>query len=215
MATTNKYHALLRRILADGFEQTGGKGPSRALVNEVLSLTPADLLEIFEAHPVARRKLRAELSLFMAGEKATEAYRQAGIPWWDYCGERLEHSYPSYFARLPELLARVNAELRGSKNYVLHLGDNDGGSSQAPCLSLIQLQVVDGELLVSAYQRSSDANLGLPADLYHLYLIARMVDIPLRSVTVFLANVHIYVTNIYPTRRLLDGAEDVKFVLNA
>ena len=68
---------------------------------------------------------------------------------------------------------------------------------------------------MSAYQRSSDANLGLPADLYHLYLIARMVDIPLRSVTVFLANVHIYVTNIYPTRRLLDGAEDVKFVLNA
>ena len=58
-------------------------------------------------------------------------------------------------------------------------------TNQAPCLSLVQFQIEDGELVVSAYQRSSDANLGLPADIYHLYLMARHIDFPLKSITLF------------------------------
>lgn len=42
---------------------------------------------------------------------------------------------------------------------------------------LVQFQIDDGELVLSAYQRSSDANLGLPADIYHLYLMARQIDL--------------------------------------
>lgn len=68
--------------------------------------------------------------------------------------------------------------------------------------------------MLSAYQRSSDANLGLPADLYHLYLMARQIEMPLRSITLFLANVHIYESNIDATKQLLSGAESVKFQLN-
>lgn len=72
----------------------------------------------------------------------------------------------------------------------------------------------DGELVISAYQRSSDANLGLPSDLYQIYLISRMIDIPLKSITIFLGNVHIYDTNVDSTRQLLDGSDNVKFTLN-
>ena len=68
--------------------------------------------------------------------------------------------------------------------------------------------------MLSAYQRSSDANLGLPADIYHLYLMARQIDFPLKSITLNLGNVHIYENNIERTRRLLDGDEDVRFDLN-
>ena len=67
---------------------------------------------------------------------------------------------------------------------------------------------------MSAYQRSSDANLGLPADIYHLYLMARQIDVPLKSITLFLGNVHIYENNIEKTTLLLDGNEEVKFELN-
>lgn len=211
---TNKYHQILRRILDSGKRQSNRKGDIVYLINEQLSLTPADLLDIFEGHGIARKKLRSELKLFMSGERSVEKYREAGINWWDYCGSILVNSYPTYFEKLPPLLARINSERRSSKNYVLFLGATDAESNQAPCLSLVQFQIVDSELVITAYQRSSDANLGLPADIYHLYLMARHIDFPLKSITLFLGNVHIYENNLDSTRRLLAGEDAVKFELN-
>lgn len=180
---TNKYHQILRRILDSGKRQSNRKGNIVYLINEQLSLTPADLLDIFEGQGIARKKLRSELKLFMSGERSVEKYREAGINWWDYCGSILVNSYPTYFEKLPPLLARINSERRSSKNYVLFLGATDAESNQAPCLSLVQFQIEDSELVITAYQRSSDANLGLPADIYHLYLMARHIDFPLKSIT--------------------------------
>lgn len=211
---TNKYHQILRRILTNGKRQSNRKGNIVYLINEQLSLTPADLLDIFEGHGLARKKLRSELKLFMSGERSVEKYREAGINWWDYCGSILVNSYPTYFEKLPPLIARINTERRPSKNYVLFLGATETESSQAPCLSLVQFQIVDSELVITAYQRSSDANLGLPADIYHLYLMARQIDFPLKSITLFLGNVHIYENNLSSTRRLLAGEDAIKFELN-
>ena len=86
--------------------------------------------------------------------------------------------------------------------------------NNAPCLSLVQFQIEVGQLVLTAYQRSSDANLGLPADIYHLYLMARHIDLPLKSITLYLGNVHIYENNINNTRSLLAGEDSVKFELN-
>ena len=97
---------------------------------------------------------------------------------------------------------------------MLFLGSTDAETNQAPCLSLVQFQIENGELVVSAYQRSSDANLGLPADIYHLYLMARQINLPLGSITLSLGNVHIYENNREKTRQLLSGNENVKFELN-
>ncbi len=210
----NKYHQILSKVLAGGKTQTNKKGDIRYLLNEQLSLTPADLLDIFEGHGIARKKLRSELQLFMQGERNVEKYRDAGINWWDYCGSILVNSYPTYFEKLPPLIEKINREKRSSKNYVLFLGATNAESNQAPCLSLVQFQIENGELVISAYQRSSDANLGLPADIYHLYLMARQIDLPLKSITLFLGNVHIYQNNIEKTELLLEGNENVKFELN-
>lgn len=210
----NKYYQILGKVLEKGKTQTNKKGNIRYLLNEQLSLTPADLLDIFESHGIARKKLKNELQLFMQGERNVERYRDVGINWWDYCGPVLVNSYPTYFEKLPPLIAKINREKRNSKNYVLFLGETGAESNQAPCLSLVQFQIDDGELVLSAYQRSSDANLGLPADIYHLYLMARQIDLPLKSITLNLGNVHIYENNQERTRQLLDGDENVKFDLN-
>lgn len=210
----NKYYQILGRVLEKGKSQTNKKGTICYLLNEQLSLTPADLLDIFESHGIARKKLRNELQLFMQGERNVEKYRDVGINWWDYCGSVLVNSYPTYFEKLPPLIAKINREKRSSKNYVLFLGETGAESNQAPCLSLVQFQIDDGELVLSAYQRSSDANLGLPADIYHLYLMARQIELPLKSITLNLGNVHIYENNMERTRLLLDGDENVRFDLN-
>ncbi len=210
----NKYHLILQKILSEGKKQANKKGSIRYLLDEQLTLTPADLLDIFEGHSLARKKLRTELQLFMQGERSVERYREAGITWWDYCGQTLINSYPTYFEKLPPLVEKINLERRNSKNYVLFLGSTDAKTNQAPCLSLVQFQIDDGELVVSAYQRSSDANLGLPSDIYHLYLMARQIDLPLKRITLTFGNVHIYDNNVEGTRKLLDGEEGIRFELN-
>lgn len=210
----NKYYQILERIVADGKIQRNKKGNIKYLLNEQLSLSPADLLDIFEGHHIARKKLRGELQLFMRGERSVEKYREIGVNWWDYCGSILVNSYPTYLEKLPPLIDKINREKRSSKNYVLFLGSTDAESNQTPCLSLVQFQVDEDELVVSAYQRSSDANLGLPADIYHLYLMSRQIEIPLKSITLNLGNVHIYVNNIENTQRLLAGEENIRLHLN-
>lgn len=210
----NKYYQMLDKILGTGKVQTNKKGRIRYLLNERLTLTPADLLDIFESHGIARKKLKTELSLFMQGERDVEKYRDADITWWDYCGHTLVNSYPTYFEKLPPLIAKINLEKRSSKNYVLFLGATGVETNQAPCLSLVQFQIDEGELVISAYQRSSDANLGLPSDIYHLYLMARQIDLPLKSITLNLGNVHIYENNVSRTKDLLSGIENIKFELN-
>ena len=211
---TNKYYSLLGKILSEGKIQNKKKGKIKYLLNEQLSLTPVDLLDIFEGHNIARKKLKNELQLFMQGERSVEKYRELGISWWDYCASILVNSYPTYFEKLPPLISKINREKRNSKNYVLFLGETGMESNQSPCLSLVQFQIDDGRLVVSAYQRSSDANLGLPADIYHLYLMARQIDLPLKSITLNLGNVHIYENNQRNTELLLSGKENVKFDLN-
>ena len=210
----NKYYQILQRILVSGKTQTNKKGAIRYLLNEQLTLNPGDLLDIFESHGIARKKLKNELRLFMQGERNVEKYREAGINWWDYCGPVLVNSYPTYLEKLPPLIAKINREKRSSKNYVLFLGSTNAESNQAPCLSLVQFQIEQGELVLTAYQRSSDANLGLPADIYHLYLMARQIELPLKSITLNIGNVHIYENNISRTEQLLAGNEDTKFDLN-
>ena len=128
----NKYYKMLDKVLAEGHEQHNKKGDIRYLTNEVMRLDPADLLDIFESHNIARKKLRSELDLFQRGERNTEAYREAGISWWDYCGPILVNSYPTYFERLPRLVERINREKRNSKNYVLFLGETGAESWYAP-----------------------------------------------------------------------------------
>lgn len=209
----NKYHKILNKVLTKGKDQQNKKGNIRYLLNQKLCLKPADLLEIFEGHGIARNKLKGELELFQKGERLTEKYKEVGIDWWDYCGPILVNSYPTYFEQLPGLLKKINTEKRNSKNYVLFLGRTDAESNQQPCLSLIQFQIEKMKLIVSAYQRSSDANLGLPADIYHLYLISRQINLPLKSITVMIGNVHIYENNLEGTKKLLNGVRS-KFNLN-
>ena len=122
--------------------------------------------------------------------------------------------FVDYITLSSSLIEKINRERRNSKNYVLFLGSTDAETNQAPCLSLVQFQIDNGELVVSAYQRSSDANLGLPSDIYHLYLMARQIDLPLKRITLTFGNVHIYDNNVEGTRKLLDGEEGIRFELN-
>ena len=209
----NKYYQTLQNILDKGKTQSNKKGNIKYLINEVLSMGVDDLLQIFDEHRIAKSKLRQELELYFNGVTNVEAYNKEGIFWWDYCAPSLINSYPTYFKKLPALIEKINNEKRSSKNYVLFIGETGVQTNQLPCLSLIQFQISDGELYMSVYQRSADSNLGLPSDIYQMYLISQLIDVPLANITFFIVNAHIYENNIDKTYQLLKG-EKPKFELN-
>ena len=70
----DKYYQILGKVLSSGKMQSNKKGNIRYLLNEQLTLLPADLLDIFEGHTIARKKLKNELQLFMRGERNVEKY---------------------------------------------------------------------------------------------------------------------------------------------
>jgi thymidylate synthase len=209
----NKYYKTLEKILNKGKIQTNKKGNIIYLINETLSMTKKDLLKIFQDHPIAKSKLEKEIELYFNGITEIKEYNKEGIFWWDYCSPTLINSYPTYFKKLPDLINKINIEKRSSKNYVLFIGETGVETNQLPCLSLIQFQISENKLYISVYQRSADSNLGLPSDIYQIYLISKLINIPLANITFFIGNAHIYENNIYNTVNLLRG-EKVKFNFN-
>lgn len=50
----DKYYQILGKVLSSGKMQSNKKGNIRYLLNEQLTLLPADLLDIFEGHTIKR-----------------------------------------------------------------------------------------------------------------------------------------------------------------
>lgn len=209
----NKYFKLLKKILKKGEYQENKKGNIIYLVNQQLSLNLKDLELLFNQYKVPKKLLLNELSLYLQGETKVLKYQEKGIKWWDYCSPNMINTYPTYFKKLPDLIKKINIEKRSSKNYVLFIGETGVQTSQLPCLSLIQFQIVKNKLFITVYQRSADSNLGLPCDIYHIKEIAKMIDIPLGNITFFIGNAHIYRNNNLATLKMLAG-EDYNFILN-
>ena len=209
----NKYYQTLHNILENGKTQLNKKGNIKYLINVVLSMDKQELLKIFKEHKIAKTKLQKELDLYFKGVTDVKKYNDEGIYWWDYCAPTLINSYPTYFKKLPALIKQINEEKRPSKNYVLFIGETGIKTNQLPCLSLIQFQISGDYLYITVYQRSADSNLGLPSDIYQIFLISQLIDIPLANITFFIGNAHIYENNIDNTYELLKG-KSPKFELN-
>ena len=209
----NVYDELLGHIIDNGYTATNKKGNTICLTGVTLNMDGTEMAAIINGRKgLPRTKLKRELTLFMMGETRVRKYRDADIHWWDgYNTPDLVNTYPDYFRYLPELLDTVN-QGTSSKNHVLHIGNN-APSTQQPCISLIQFQVVNKKLRVSVFQRSCDASIGLPADIYQLSLIVDMIKFPLEHISWHFGNVHIYENNLDETRKYLAN-EPFKYNLN-
>lgn len=205
---TNKYFDLLKKIIEHGHTEKGSKADLVALYNESLSFSEEELVDLFLSYKLPMQKLNDELELYMQGEINVVKYPE----WWGYIGDKFKNSYPQYFSKLPALIEKINSG-KQSKNYILHLGSTLEETNQKTCVSLIQFQIYNEKLYITVFQRSADANLGLPADLYQVYMISKYIKIPLENITFFYGNVHIYWNNMFETENMLDG-DLYRFTLN-
>lgn len=115
----NKYYEVLQTIIEEGKTQSNKKGDIKYLLNVPISMNVDDLQAIFSEHPIAKKKLATELDIYFEGITDVKTYNDNGIFWWDYCAPNLINSYPTYFAKLPKLIEKINKEKRSSKNYVM------------------------------------------------------------------------------------------------
>mgnify|MGYP007050595371 CR=1 FL=1 len=63
----DKYYQILGKVLSSGKMQSNKKGNIRYLLNEQLTLLPADLLDIFEGHTIARKKVKKRVTTVYEG----------------------------------------------------------------------------------------------------------------------------------------------------
>ena len=63
----DKYYQILGKVLSSGKMQSNKKREYRYLLNEQLTLLPADLLDIFEGHTIARKKLKKRVTTVYEG----------------------------------------------------------------------------------------------------------------------------------------------------
>lgn len=208
----NNYYKLLEKIILKGEIQIAKKNNSICLLNQKLSFSEKQINNLFNTHKVAKIKLAKELEMYMQGITNIDEYNKVGINWWDYCKPSLINSYPLYFKDLQKIINKVNT-LKPSKNYILFIGNSTLETNQLPCLSLIQFQILNFKLNITVYQRRADSNLGLPSDLYQVYLISKMINLPLNNITFFIGNAHIYENNIEETKKMLNKVP-FKFNLN-
>ena len=209
----SNYFDLLKSIISYGTLQDYKKGSAYCLLNEQLFFSQDDIIKFIDNYKLPKILLERELNLYMIGAEEVEIYKQAGIVWWNYCAPSIINSYPKYYSKLAPLIDKINKEKSNSKNYIFHIGKTDEKSSQHPCLSLMQFQIILNRLHITVYQRSADCNLGLPCDIYQVYLISQKINVLLKDITFFIGNAHIYDNNIEETKKLLNN-EPYKFILN-
>ena len=94
------------------------------------------------------------------------------------------------------LLAKDPLSRRACVSLIDPAKDAFSENSFFPGLSLIQFQVRNGSLVLSAFIRSCDAFLGLPANLFQLKcigdLVAAKLDLGFEQISIFTPNLHVY-----------------------
>ena len=210
----NKYHQILARILDTGKHRINKKGNITYLINEQLSLSPADLLEIFEGHGLAPQAPLGAAPLHerraLGGEVPRGRNKLVGLLRLDPC------------QLLPHLLREAAAAARPDKlgappvKELCAVPRRYRGREQPGAMPVARAVPDRGR---------GTCSVGLPAQLRRepravkpTYTTStswlRHIDFPLKSITLFLGNVHVYDNNIENTRRLLAGEDGVKFELN-
>lgn len=218
------YRKILKNILKHGKLNQYTKGNVLELINVDLEMSVKDWKEpTFYNRLIPEAKLRAELELYISGDTRIKSYNMHDIKWWDYASGadgRLHGTYPSYMKFIKKLKSKP------SKNNVVGLWEPAHLQAnlvmeykiQQPCISQINLQIQNncGSLIIT--QRSCDASLGGPADVFQMFLLLKKLCkihklAPDKLIFNF-NNIHIYGNNIDETKKWLKAwnkCEKIKY----
>ena len=186
-----QYHALLRRILAEGIEKSDRTGTGTLSVfGHQMRFDLAEGFPLVTTKKLHLRSIIHELLWFLAGDTNIAYLKENGVSIWDEWADengdlgpvygKQWRSWPNPDGAAVDQITWLIEEIRrnpDSRRLVVSAwnpADLDR-MALAPCHCLFQFYVAGGKLSCQLYQRSADVFLGVPFNIASYALLTHMV----------------------------------------
>lgn len=186
-----QYHDLIRRILADGIEQTDRTGVGTlAVFGHQMRFDLADGFPLITTKKLHLRSIIYELLWFLRGDTNIAYLKENGVSIWDEWADAEGNLGPVYgkqwrdwetadgghIDQIAVLIAEIKANPASRRQIVSAWNPGDlPNMALAPCHCLFQTVVSQGRLHLQLYQRSCDVFLGLPFNIASYALLLTML----------------------------------------
>ncbi len=188
-----------KEILQDGVEFRVGRGSEKSLTKKIavaLEVThPEERPLVADRAPVSNLDKYALENLFAKEEQD-----------YDYTyGSRLRSDYD----QVEKVIDKFKEEPKDRQNIMITRKVEDLENENPPCLTVVDLEILDGELISYSYWRSWDAHAGLPANLGGLQLLmefmAKEIGVDTGRMVAFSKNLHLYERQFEFVEDMLEG----------
>ncbi|HEX2857224.1 MAG TPA: thymidylate synthase [Propionibacteriaceae bacterium] len=207
-----QYHALLRRILAEGVEKSDRTGTGTLSVfGHQMRFDLTAGFPLLTTKRIHTRSVFGELLWFLRGDTNVGWLHDNRITIWDEWADAdgdlgpiygyQWRSWPTPDGRHVDQIAQVVDSLRSNPDSRRHIVSawnvaDIPAMALPPCHALFQFYVADGRLSCQLYQRSADVFLGVPFNIasYALltHLVAQVVGLEVGDFVHTLGDAHIY-----------------------
>lgn len=231
------YHDLLRHVLEHGTRKTDRTGTGTLSVfGYQMRFDLADGFPLVTTKKIHLKSIIHELLWFIAGDTNVRYLNDRGVTIWDeWVGDNGElgpiygrqwRAWPvpggGEFDQLAAIVERIRRRPDSRRHLVtawnpvavpderLSPAENvrAGRMALAPCHTLFQFWVANGELSLQLYQRSADCFLGVPFNIASyallLQMVAQVTDLKPREFIHSFGDTHIYLNHLEQVRTQLE-----------
>jgi len=211
-----QYVALIHRIRETSFSTYPTKGETISVVSTSIDLVPYEV-PLLRGRKIYWAGLVGELKAFISNENTIKGFEEHGCNFWgswanddgsvdvDYA--RLLHNFNGR-NQLKDLIRGIKQNPH-SRKHVISLWDPSSSAKQVPCVLSYQFIVRGNKLHLIWTQRSADVMVGLASDMFSAWLfnqvLARTVGLEAGTVTMNIADAHIYKAHLPKVEKYLSG----------
>lgn len=191
-----------KEILEDGVEFRVGRGSERTMTKKI-----AVALEV--THPEERPLVADRAPVSNLDRYTLENLFAEDKQSYDYTyGSRLRSEYD----QIERVIEKFKEERKDRQNVMITRMPEDLDHENPPCLTVVDLEILDDKLVNYSYWRSWDAHAGLPANLGGLQLLmefmAREIGVDTGRMIAFSKNLHLYERQFEFVEDMLSGSTD-------
>lgn len=193
-----------KEILESGVEYKVGRGSEKSLTKKIavaLEVTnPEERPLVDRKAPVSDLNRYTLENLFIKDERSYE---------YTY-GSRLRKDYD----QVERVIEKFKEEPKDRQNIMITRRPEDLDNENPPCLTIVDLEILDNKLVNYSYWRSWDAYAGLPSNLGGLQLLmefmAKEMGIDTGKMVAFSKNLHLYERQFDFVEDLVSGNSDLQ-----
>ncbi|KXA89321.1 hypothetical protein AKJ40_02585 [candidate division MSBL1 archaeon SCGC-AAA259M10] len=196
-----------KEILENGVEYKVGRGSEETLTKKIavaLEIThPEERPLVDDKAPVSDLNRYTLENLFIKDEQS-----------YDYTyGSRLRKDYD----QIERVIEKFKEEPKDRQNIMVTRRPEDLDIENPPCLTVVDLEILENKLINYSYWRSWDAYAGLPSNLGGMQLLmefmAKEIGVGTGKMVAFSKNLHLYERQFKFVEDLISGSSDWREIM--